>query len=172
MHESMIVYSTFLVIVSLGFSTYFALRTSDLRSWRQADVNVLSNVFLADASSGELAIAYQKAAKEWFKLSNLFLNSANLRCYSAVSCLWSLLLLVPAFFLLLLLELPIWLIPFGLAVMFFIFALIIHIYSSRVSLFLRILDKIHKLPFLRQMSRSEYVENIIKIHDFLLELKL
>lgn len=164
----MIIYTVFLTVVILGFSVYFTLRTTDLRNSEQADVNVLSNTFLADAYSGKLAWAYRKIAKEWLKLSDLFLNSANLRCYSAVSCLWSLSLLAFTFPFLFL-ECPIWLIPFGVAVVFFIVALIVHIFSP--SFLLRALDKIHVFPFLRQMGRSEGIENVIKTHDFLRELK-
>lgn len=159
------IYSIFLAIDILGFSAYFVLRTTDLRMASEADINMLLYALLSKANSGKLSHIYRKIASEWLKLSQLLWNSANIRCYSAVACLWSLIFLVLAFPFLFL-GYSFWVIFFALAAVLFLMALTIHSRYPKLWAFsLKVLDKIQVFPFFRQMNRTTEFENVIK-HTF------
>lgn len=164
-----IVYPIFLTIMIFGFSIYFTLRTTDLRVAQQGDINMTSNTFFADVNSGQIAFPYQETAKEWFYLSEGARYSANLRCTSAIACLWglfSLLLTIPFLFF----KSKIWLIPFCVAIVFFAFALIVHIYNP--DYMTNALDKSNVFPFMDIMKRAERFENVINTHDFLQQARI
>lgn len=164
-----IVYPVSLAIIIFGFSIYFTLRTTDLRVAQQSDINMMSNAFLADANSGQIASSYQEIAKEWFYLSESARNSANLRCASAIACLWgffSLLITFPFLFL----RRKIWFIPFCIAIAFFALALIIHIFVPNY--LTNAMDRINLFPFMDIMKRDEKFENVINAHDFLQQARI
>lgn len=164
-----IVYPIFLTIMIFGFSVYFTLRTTDLRVAQQGDINMISNTFLADVNSDQIAFSYQETAKEWFYLSESARNGANLRCTSAIACLWglfSLFLTFPFLFF----ESKIWLVPFCIAMVFFAFALIVHIFNP--DFLINALDKTNVFPFMHIMNRAERFENVINTHNFLQQARI
>jgi len=165
------VYAIFLAILIFVASIYGTLRTGLLYDSRAADVNVYTYTRLADYSKGEETEAYKDIAREWLEFSEGFRKSANVRCYSGICCVWSLIFLIITLPVLFIKKRKFWLIPFTISIVFFILAFSVHILSLDHS-FLYFLDK-PLYPIIHPCElHSEKITKLIETHPWLLEKNL